>query len=437
MTNLLKYQFLKTHVKENRLSYLLGFIVFILILNEAQGRGDFAIFTAASQDLFEGKNIYYIAYNEWYHYYYSVLFAVLIYPFTFLPLYLAKVMWLLANVFFVFRIWKIISAWLPVSMLSNKNQKLFTLLSFVFIFRFLLNNFHLAQMTVFILYLSLEGLKFIQEGKSLKGAALIALGIDIKLLPLFFIAYLIYRKEWKATLYILGFILIFLLLPILFIGVEQNTFLLTERWHLLNPTNKEHIFDTAERSFHSLTTFLTVLLVQNCGDEHALPIKRNIADIPAEQLTLVITLVRLFFITLTLYFLRSKPFTKVRSKLQGLYEISYICILIPLVFPHQQHYAFFFIFPATTYLIFYTLFLFYQSDSLKTEKNFRKKKTALVSTLILIFLITSSHLILGQFGNHYDHFKIITYGVLLLIPLLALCRPAGIEDELKKQKAEI
>lgn len=432
MTDILKYTSFKNHFKEKWLYYLLGLLGFILILSEAQGRGDFAIFTVASQDLFEGKNIYYIAYNEWYHYYYSVLFAVLIYPFTFLPLYLAKVIWLLANVFFVFRIWKIISSWLPISILSTKNQKLFTFLSFVFIFRFLLNNFHLAQMTIFILYLSLEGLKFIREGKALKGAALIALGIDIKLLPLFFIAYLIYRKEWKATLYILGFILLFLVLPIPFIGTEQNMFLLTERWNLLNPTNKEHIFDTAERSFHSLTTFLTVLLVQNCGDEHALPIKRNIADISAEQLTLVITLVRLFFITLTLYFLHSKPFTKVRSNLQGLYEISYICILIPLVFPHQQHYAFFFIFPATTYLIFYTLVLFYQSNSLKNEQNFRKKKIGLVSTLILVFLVTSSHLLLGQFGNHYDHFKIITYGVLILVPLLALCRPANLEEELKK-----
>jgi len=423
-------RFLKNFLKDHKikLSYiLLGLATFILILYEAQGKGDFNIFLSASRDLLSGKNIYEISYNQWYHYYYDIVFALILVPFSFLPLYLVKVLWLLLNIFFVYRIWNIIISWLPVADLNHKLKSFFILISFLFIFRFLRDNFHLSQVTIFILYLTLEGLSLIDTNRKIQGSALIALGINIKLLPLVIIPYLIYRNDWKSTLYILSWIIFLLFLPILVLGFDHNWFLLTERWKLLNPSNQAHILDTSERSFHSLTTLLATLLVNDCGDSHALGLKRNIANISIENLNLVINIVRGIFVLFTLYFLRTKPFVSRISKVQKLYEISYICLIIPLIFPHQQHYAFFFIFPATTYLIFYMLWVYYPPNTCNV-KRFKHNKAWFVATMIVAYLTTNSHLILGQFADYYDHFKTLTYGIILISILLAVSNPKKLPD---------
>ncbi|MEI6434011.1 MAG: glycosyltransferase family 87 protein [Bacteroidota bacterium] len=414
---------MKEHFRDKWPYYTGGLILLMIILFEAQGKGDFDIFLSASRDLLLGKNIYTIQYHEWYHYYYDIFFALALVPLTYLPLYFAKLIWLILNVFFVLRLWKIIMGWLPLSCLRKSSVMVFKILSFVIILRFLRDNFHLAQVTIFILYLTFEGLFLINSNRRIAGSLLIALGIDVKLLPIVIIPYLLYRNEWKSALYIIGFILVLICLPIVVIGFDYNKFLLAERWNLINPMNQAHILDTSERSFHSLTTLLSTLLVKDCGDYYALPLKRNIADVSVETLNIVINIVRGALILFTLYFLRTKPFTKISGNLQRLYELSYLCIVIPLIFPHQQHYAFFFIFPATTYLLFYLVDKYFNKENYLIIKHFKIKKITLIVFMSIVYFLTNSHFILGEFTNYYDHYKTLTYGVLILIILLAICKP--------------
>lgn len=419
----IKITTMKEHLMNKWSFYFGGLVILIIILFEAREKGDFDIFISASRDLLLGKNIYEIQYKDWYHYYYDIFFALILTPFTYLPLYVVKLIWLILNVFFVYRIWKILIDWLPVSLLKYNRRILFNILSFIFILSFLKVNFHLSQVTIFILYLTLEGLFFIYNKKIIKGSILLALGINIKLLPIVIIPYLIYRKEWKSSLYIIGFIIVFLFLPIVFIGFDYTKFLLIERWQLINPMNQSHILDTSERSFHSLTTLLATLLVEDCGDWHALTLKRNIADITIENLNIVINVVRGALILFTLYFLKTNPFINTTIKIQKLYEISYLCLIIPLIFPHQQHYAFFFIFPASTYLLFYLVYFFFNKESYKFTKYFKLKKITLIIFLSIVYFLLNSHLILGEFNNLYDHYKTLTYGALILMTLLAICKP--------------
>jgi len=56
-------------------------------------------------------------------------------------------------------------------------------------------------------------------------------------------------------------------------------------------------------------------------------------------------------------------------------------------------------------------------------------KTIHAVTLFVSFLLTSSHLILGQFNEYYDHYKILTYGILILIILLAFSPPKKIANK--------
>jgi hypothetical protein len=412
-------------------TYLGAIILLLVLLFESKGEnGDLTIFLDASRDLMQGENIYTNTYNEWYHYYYDTLFALLLVPFTFLPLFLVKFIWLSLNVFFVVRIWKIITGWLPINQLSSKQKTIFTLLSFLFILAFLRDNFHLTQVTIFILYLTLEGLHFIERGKKLTGSLLIAFAITVKLLPLVFIPYLLYRKEWKAFGSVCILIVVLLLIPGLIIGLDYNHFLILERWKLLNPTNTAHVLDTSERSFHSISTLFSTLFVAESGDIYALPYRRHLLDLPLETLSTLINAARLLFVGATLYFLASKPFQPAKSNLQKLYEISYICLIIPLIFPHQQHYAFFFIFPASSYLLFYFTRIYVNNQTKAQDQPSRKNKMMMIILLSLVYLMTNGHFILGTFNPILEHYKILTYSVFILCGMLAYYSPTKLDRKI-------
>jgi hypothetical protein len=414
-------------------AYLGAIVLFFLLLFEAKDEnGDLTIFLDASRDLMQGENIYTNMYNEWYRYYYDTLFALLLVPFTFLPLFLVKFIWLSLNVFFVVRIWKIITGWLPINQLSPKQKTIFTLLSFLFILAFLRDNFHLTQVTIFILYLTLEGLHFIERGKKLTGSLLIAFAITVKLLPLVFIPYLLYRKEWKAFGAVCVMVVVLLFIPGLIIGLDYNQFLILERWKLLNPTNTTHVLDTSERSFHSISTLFSTLFVAESGDYYALPYRRHLLDLPLETLSNLINGARLLFVGATLYFLGSKPFQPAKSNLQKLYEISYICLIVPLIFPHQQYYAFFFIFPAATYLIFYFTRINVDKQTIAQDKPPRKNKMMMIILLSLVYLMTNGHFILGTFNPILEYYKILTYGAFILCGMLAYYTPTKLIDRISK-----
>jgi hypothetical protein len=398
-------------LKRNWKNILFFLLALVIVIIEARTTNDFDIFLAASRDLLSGGNIYEIKYNQWYHYYYDVSFALILAPLTFLPVFAAKFIWLTIDFILLYRIWQIIKSYLPISEWNKKTLTLFTFLSFFFVIRLLRDNLHLAQLTILILYLSLEGLYRINNKQFIIGSLLIAWGITIKLMPLVFIPYLLYRKEWKATLVSLGFVFTLLLAPALIIGSSYNSSLLGSRWQLINPQQEAHILDTSEVSFHSLTTLCATLFIQNCNDQHALEIKRNIADISLDQLKIVINAARLILILLTLYFLNTKPFVSKVSSLQRLYEISYLCLVVPLIFPHQQPYAFFFAFPAIVFILF---------DLFQTYKDKKQLNKWTITALGLIFLLINIHFIVGAFGKYYSHFKILTYGILLLVVILGL-----------------
>ncbi len=410
--------YLKSYWKE----IVAGIIIVLYLIANAHNDNDLRIFMAASRDLIDGESIYLIKYKEWFHYYYSVLFALLMYPLALLPDYIATTVWMAANMYFAWRTWKIICSFLPVESLDPKLLRLFSFIVFVFMLRFITDNLRYGQMTIFILYLALEGINQIQNKRNVLGGSLIALSINIKLLPIVLLPYLLYRGQYKATIYALIAFFVFLILPGLFIGYDYHFALLQDRWNLLNPSNPEHLLDVSERSFHSITTLLATLLLENAGNVHSMDLKRNIMNLSAEHLGMVINIARVIFIGATLYFLKAAPFKVEKDRVQVLYELSYILLVIPLIFPHQQQYAFYFAFPAVTYLVYYFVQSFFNNEWKKPALGY-----GVMALFFMGYLLMSSTFILGEFRSYYDHYKVLTYGVFILIGLLAYCRPQGLE----------
>jgi hypothetical protein len=127
-----------------------------------------------------------------------------------------------------------------------------------------------------------------------------------------------------------------------------------EWWLLINPSNDQHLIDTEERSFHSITTLISILFLKNPPDIYALPIRRHIVDLSVEQVKTIIQVTRLILIASVLIVIKKRPFVK--SSIPELwYESAYIMALVPLIFPHQQHYAFLFQLPAISILIYFYL----------------------------------------------------------------------------------
>ncbi len=394
---------------------LAGIALFIFLYIESQGKGDFFIFLSASQDLFKGENIFEKRYVDSYHYFYSVFFAILLHPFTYLPFHLSKFIWLALNIFFVYRIFQVIKNLLPLHSFSKNQLLLMRIGGFAFSFRFIYENLHHSQTTILLLFLSLQGLQLIFSNKPLTGALLIALGINIKLLPIVLLPYLFYRGFFKAGSLVIVFCISMLLIPALFIGWNYNQTLFNTWLSLINPSSTVHVLDTEERSFHGLSTLLSTLLVQDVPDVYALPIKRNIADVSLENLNTILNCVRLLLIGFSLWFFRSLPFIAVSGLKHQFREVSYLLMLIPLIFPHQQHYGFLFICPAFVFCLYYLI----------QNKNFLSKVKFyfIMLSCCAIYVVCNLKILLGEYNYYYEHFKILTYGALYLIVVLATCVP--------------
>jgi hypothetical protein len=76
--------------------------------------------------------------------------------------------------------------------------------------------------------------------------------------------------------------------------------------------------------------------------------------------------------------------------------------------------------------------VFFDQGLPESGKIFKVKKAGMVFLLVIIYFLTNSQFILGEFSDYYIHFKTLTYGVLLLVLLLALCTPDKLEMKIKQ-----
>ena len=149
--------------------------------------------------MFVGEDVYAITFFDGYHYYYSLFFATLLYPFALLPPVLSKFLWLCINLLLVAHVFKRVMTYaVPDGMTARTKQWLLFLLA-IGMLRFLKSNLHLGQTTILLLALSLEALHQESKGRSWLAGTWLALAINIKLLPAVFIPYWLYRFRMKAA----------------------------------------------------------------------------------------------------------------------------------------------------------------------------------------------------------------------------------------------
>ena len=416
------YRFHKSPLKKYGQWVLLIFLLVYCVIQGLKG-GDFKIYMGAAALLAEGKNCYhewiFLGGNNYGQYLYSPFFASLLIPFTYLPKGWTEVIWLLANLFFLKQIGKRIIGYLDIAQFNLKQYYTFVLLCLIFSLRFVLHNFEMVQMSIFLLFCCLEAVHQAQKGNIWLSALLLALGIVIKLLPLVVLPYLLYRKLWKPLPMMLLFFGLFLLFPALLFGWEMNLDLLRDWWSIINPRNTEFVAEQNKfgEGVHSLSALLAAYF-SDTPSFMGIDSPRVITVLSHETLSILLSALRLFFIACTLFFLGTRPFKPALSKAHQLWELSYILAVVPLIFPHQQKYAFFFLVPAIVYVVYHFLL------------SSRKKLTA--SLLILFFVLsvlTTDGLIGKQLNDLSEHYKTITFGSFFLLLALGFNKPIRIKTK--------
>ncbi len=405
---------------------LLAFLYFECFVHPDK---DFDVFIGASKLIADGKTCY----NIWLPvggsfllYYYSPLFAVLLTPLTFLPQYFYNVIWFVLNLWFLYRIIKVLFYYLDISGLTNRNRNLLIALILIANLRFLVFNFDLGQMTIFLVFASLESIRLITDGQKIMGSALLALAINIKLLPVALLLFLFYRAEYKSSLLVVFFSLIFLFLPVLFIGYDFNNVLIADWWSIMSTTADNSLLEDLGRP--GLSSFILSILHETEGK---VALSRNLFSLNIETANFVLNIVRGLLVILTLYFLRWPPFKKNSNVFLNFYALSYIMLVTPLVFPHQNMYSFFYLLPAYSYLIYFAMKLF----ALKQENNNYliplKFKVGIAGIMLsFVFITLSSDGIIGRnYSDIAEHFHFIAMGTFMLIGSLVIFNPDKIIEK--------
>jgi hypothetical protein len=381
---------------------------------------DFEVFVYAGGKLINGQNIYKPPFIQGLQYYYSPLFALLLAPFSSLPIIVPQILWIFLSYFLLYRTCILSTAYFDVSKFTAKQKLSWIIITSALSIRFILIDIGYVQMTIFLLWATLQSMQLIKQGRYISGAALLAFAINIKLLPLAFVCYLFYRNQIKAAVLTCLFYVLLLFIPALYLGWDRNLSLIHDWFSVINPLNKEWTIE-AEDGPSSLVALIPVYLTKTTG---VLSFKRNFLDLNLSQVTLVLNVVRLFFVLLTLLFLRTLPFKAINNKTRSFWEMSYLFIIIPLIYPHQQQYAFVYIIPAFVYI---TWFFVLNLDTIKQKFN----PLTWIILIIVCFNFTpliGRDIITSHFFEVLLYLRILPLAVIMLIPVLWYCRP---KEELK------
>ena len=403
-------------MKRKSVFILLGVVYLILSIVSALDGGDFDVYLDAGRRILVGENIYAPPFAKGLQYYYSPLFALILSPVSNFNL-AVEIIWLILSGGMLVRIWILVSRYYDHSNLTSKEYYWWVGISFFLVLRFVLYNISMIQVTIFLLWMILEGVRQIQERNYVLGAGLLALIINIKLMPLVVIPYLLYRGYFKATVYTIGFCIGFIFLPGLIIGFEYNSFLHQEWWKIINPSNAEHVIE-AEITYQSLVGMIPVFLTET---ESIIELKRNFINLSVSQAIMVSNIFRLIVVGLTIYFM-GMPFRKKIDSLFEVWGLSYLLMTIPLIFPHQQKYAFLFFLPSIIYLMYYIIQRKKIDDSVGL-----KAFIAVFAVLTIVFTPIIGSDIIGRYT--YDviqHYRILGIAAVLLIPLLIIANPSSL-----------
>ncbi len=423
------------------ITILVVLIVGYLVARAWQGGNDIKVYMYAAEQLCYHQNIY--VQNPFNVYLYSPLFALMMRPLTWVNVHVARVIWMFLNVAFAIRIWFLLSTFTKA--LNARNRRIWTVLLILLSAGYLNHNLVLGQLTILILWLTIEGVIAASNGKTLKGSALIALGINFKIIPLLALLYFGLRKQFKAFFLALALLSISLILPGIFVGFGYNASLLKEWETRISPARPLFAFENND-GCQSLNALLPAYLFDfstypTDGPPHQsrLHYPRRIASVSYAPLSMILTGLRLlfllFFILAVLprylwktptreipvqWFRTTSDITPGHRSNDLFWHLAMLCLITLIIFPHQMKYSMLYFVPAGSYILYYYLIKSQQKVTLSSAEIWIRDIS--VCLLLLLFLmgrsIIGSHLV-----DILDYYHVIGFINIIFTGILWACRP--------------
>ena len=419
-------------ISGKQIRYLAYWLILLLVLATVIAKSyrsgtDINVYLYASQQLFHHENIY--ADNPYNDYLYSPLFAFLLGGISFLDFTWARILWALINVVLVYRLW-ILSKNILAAYLQWDGKKItwWTVGVFAISIGALLHNLNLGQITVVIMWLTFEGLYQVMiKKKNLKGAALLALGINIKIIPLLGLYYLFLKKKFRALFYTGGFVIISLLLPGLFVGNRYNVELLENWKNKINPTGKKYLFEKSN-GCSSLNAIVPAYFFffgdPPDNDRHGW--KRKIAYLPDKPLLYIIQALRILLV-LGIAWLVYYTFRRGRENpLYFYWEMAFMMSVTILLFPHQMKYALLYFAPAGGYLIAYLVHYFSSEPGMNQK---RKWIAWSILTALVMFTISGRDILGEKVVDVIDFYHVQGLIVIFGLVMLIVMKPGQLSGE--------
>ena len=271
----------------------------------------------------------------------------------------------------------------------------FYLLAILITLRFLLSVVQRVQsdcLLLFLLSLFIYALFFRRQALA---AAALAAATMIKLTPLIFLPFLLFKKRFKAFALYLGFLGAFLLLPAVYLGPQQNFTYLKNWLIVLRQTPFDYLYWYKNQSLlASLIRFLT-------GNSRAsfLNLEANAVFILCAALSL--TLFGLIFI------FREKNNAISQSGFSYLKEVSLIVILMIIFSPLAWKHTFVHLIIAHLVLLYYAIYI-----------NPQDKPTRIFLTGSFILNTVLNPELTKPFAQAIQEYSSVTLGALLLYAAL-------------------
>jgi hypothetical protein len=183
---------------------------------------DFRVYYATAGKFIAREDIYARPDESITPYKYSPMFAMLISPLSFFSRKTASLIFFTLNFALLIAIFFFSGKLIARDKTPFKKGVLLYGLSIAASLRFILHVLDSGQASIIMFALVLLGLYFLREKREMIAASLIGLSVMVKYTPAIFLPYLVFKRKIRLSFLILLFIVIYCLLPAIYLGMEKE-----------------------------------------------------------------------------------------------------------------------------------------------------------------------------------------------------------------------
>ncbi len=363
---------------------------------------DFRVYYKTAQTFAERSNIYSRPDESITPFKYSPMFAFLMWPLSFFSQKTASLIFFTLN-FILLVLVVILSGKLVVKDKISYRQSVFLcLMPILFTFRFILQVLDSGQIGIMMFFLVLSGLYFLDKKKDYLGSASIALSAMFKYTSFVFLPYFLLKKRMKVLLLVAVFIVVYCLVPALYLGVGKQADCLKSWFPSITKTSLDEgsWYDYKNQSLFSL-------VLRFFGQDS--PYRVSLAKLTFKQ-GLIISFILGGFI----YLLAVIPLN--RYSFNNSVDYSLLFIFMALFNPNAWMHNF-------IVFIFVYITLFYHL----IKVNFRDKITLTLVIFSFILMSLMSESIVGNdLENLFEELSSVAIGAILLLGALFRLKFKGI-----------